>query len=294
MNILSTLSAALLAVETTEPEATGFFQKLWNTLVIWFIDERGWIKIIMAVAVIVIGLLILKIAMAVFRKIINRTKLKGLAGNLILTVLKIILVFIYLITILRVLGIDTSSFVALFTVGTLAVSLAVQSVISNFASGMILATNHPFKEGDFVEIAGTSGTVESTALFSTKIKTPDNKVVVIPNSAVVSGSIVNYSTEEKRRVDLVFGVAYGSAVDKVKRVIEDELDKHELVLHDDGYIVRLSEQAASSLNFVCRCWVKNEDYWTVYFDLTERMTERFAEEGIEIPYNKIDVNLVSK
>lgn len=293
MSNLLTLCAALLAGEMAESEAIGFFQKLWNTVVTWFIDERGWIKIIAAAAVIIVGLLILKIAMVIFRKIINKTKLKGLAGNLILSVLKAVLVFIYLITILRVLGIDTSSFVALFTVGTLAISLAVQSVISNFASGMILATNHPFKVGDFVEIAGTSGTVESTALFSTKIKTPDNKVIVIPNSVVASGNIINYSAEEKRRVDLTFGVAYGSDVDNVKKVIESVLNAHELVLHDDGYTVRLNEQGESSLNFVCRCWVKNENYWTVYFDLMESMTKKFAESGIEIPYNKLDVNILS-
>lgn len=294
MGISTLLSVALLAAETTEPAEPGFFQKLWNSLVSWFITDHGWMKIVAAVAVIVIGFLILKIVMAIFKKFVNKTKLKGIAGNFILTILKTVLVFIYLIVILRVLGIDTSSFVALLTVGTLAVSLAIQSVISNFASGMILATNHPFQVGDFVEIAGTSGTVVSTALFSTKLRTPDNKVVVIPNSAVAGGNIINYSTEEKRRVDLVFGVAYGSDVDKVKKVIESVLDEHELVLHDDGYTVRLSEQAASSLNFVCRCWAKNADYWTVYFDLTEQMTKKFAEEGIEIPYNKLDVNVISE
>lgn len=287
-----TLSAMLLA-DTAEPEDVGFFQKIWNSLVNWFITDQGWMKIVAAVAVILIGLLVLKVVLVVFRKIINKTKLKGIAGNFILTILKTVLVFIYLIVILHVLGIDTSSFVALLTVGTLAISLAIQSVISNFASGMILATNRPFQVGDMVEVAGTSGKVVGTTLFSTKLKTPDNKVVVIPNSAVAGGNIVNYSTEEKRRVDLVFGVAYGSDVDKVKKVIEGVLDGHELVLHDDGYTVRLNEQAASSLNFVCRCWVNSGDYWTVYFDLTERMTKKFAEENIEIPYNKLDVNVIA-
>lgn len=294
MNLMSLLSAALLAGEANEAEELGFFQKIWNSIVTWFITDRGWMKVVIAVAVIIIGLVILKIILTIFRKVINRTKLKGLAGNMIITIIKTILVFIYLIVILRVLGIDTSSFVALFTVGTLAISLAIQSVISNFASGMILATNRPFQVDDFVEIAGTSGTVVSTSLFSTKLRTPDNKIIVIPNSSVAGGNIVNYSAEEKRRVDLVFGVAYGSDVDKVKKTIESVLDAHELVLHDDGYTVRLNEQGASSLNFVCRCWTKNSDYWTVYFDLTERMTEKFREEGIEIPYNKLDVNVISE
>ena len=196
--------------------------------------------------------------------------------------------------ILSILGIDTTSFVALFTVGTLAVSLAIQSVISNFASGIILVTNHPFREGDFVEVAGVSGTVIKISLFATKIKTTDNKVIFVPNSAVAGGSIVNYSAEKKRRVDLVFGVAYGTDIDKVKLTVQSVLDEHELVLHDDGYTVRLNEQGDSSLNFVCRCWVNSEDYWTVYFDINEAIVKRFELEGIEIPYNKLDVNIISK
>lgn len=289
------LFLSMLAAEaggSDSPVDVGFFQKLWNTIVTWFIDDKGWVKLLTCLAVVVVGLILIKIILAVFRKVFSRGKLKGIAGNFIVTIIKIILIFIYLIAILRVLGIDTSSVVALFTVGTLAISLAVQSVISNFASGIILVTNHPFKEGDFVEIAGISGTVEKITLFSTVVKTPDNKVVSVPNSSVSGGNIVNYSAEEKRRVDLTFGVAYGSDVDKVKLTIQSVLDEHELVLHDDGYTVRLSEQGASSLNFVCRCWTKNADYWAVYFDLNERMLQRFNAEGIEIPYNKLDVNII--
>lgn len=281
------------AENQTETGEEGFFVKIWNSLVNWFITERGWLQIVIAVAVIIVGLIVLKIVMSVSRKLVNKTKLKGIAGDFILTILKVVLVFIYLIIVLRILGIDTTSFVALLTVGTLAISLALQSIIANFASGMIIVSNHPFEEGDFVEIAGVSGTVEKITLFSTKLKTPDNKVVTIPNSSVSGGNIINYSAEEKRRVDLTFGVAYGSDIDKVKRIIESVLDEHALVLHDDGYTVRLNEQGDSALVFVCRCWVKGGDYWTVFFDLQEQMTKRFEKEGIEIPYNKLDVNLVT-
>lgn len=295
MNVFALLSAAVaLAEETETPAEPGFFEKIWNSLTVWFIDERGWFKLVTVVLVALLGLIVIKIILSVTRKLLGKTKLKGIAANFIATLLKIVLVFIYLIAILRVLGIDTSSFVALFTVGTLAISLAIQSVISNFASGLVLVSNHPFREGDFVEIAGVSGSVEKITLFSTKIKTPDNKVISVPNSSVAGGNIVNYSTEEKRRVDLTFGVAYGSDVDRVKLVIQSVLDKHELILHDDGYTVRLSEQADSALIFVCRCWTKSADYWTVYFDLNEQMTKRFAEEGIEIPYNKLDVNVITQ
>lgn len=292
MNLISLLSAVLLGAEAEEEP--GFFEKIWNSLTTWFINERGWLQIVIAVAVIIVGLIILKIILTITRKLVNKSKLKGLAGNFLITILKIALVFIYLIIVLHILGIDTSSFVALFTVGTLAISLAIQSVISNFASGIVLVSNHPFQEGDFVEIAGVSGTVIKMTLFSTKIRTPDNKIISVPNSSVAGGNIVNFSVEENRRVDLTFAVAYGSDIDKVKLAIESELDKHELVLHDEGYTVRLGEQASSSLNFVCRCWTKNENYWTVLFDLNERMTERFKEEGIEIPYNKLDVNIIGK
>lgn len=294
MNLLSLLTAVMLSDEGGEAAEPGFFERIWNSLCVWFIDERGWVRIVIAVAVILIGLLVVKIILAVTRKIVNRGKLKGIAGDFLVTILKVILVFIYLITILRVLGIDTSSFVALFTVGTLAISLAIQSVISNFASGIILVTNHPFKEGDFVEIAGVSGTVIKITLFATKIKTPDNKIISVPNSSVSGGNITNFSAEENRRVDLTFPVAYGSDIDKVKLTIESVLDEHELVLHDEGYTVRLGEQGESSLNFVCRCWTKNENYWTVTFDLNERMTKKFEEVGIEIPYNKLDVNIIGK
>ena len=292
MNFFAFLYA--VGEEGGETAKQGIFERIRASLAHWFIDERGWFKMLLVAAIALIGFLIGKIILSVTRKIINRSKLKGIAGNFLVTILQIVLVFVYLITILRVIGIDTSSFVALFTVGTLAVSLAIQSVISNFASGIILVTNHPFKEGDFVEIAGISGTVEKISLFATKIKTPDNKTVSVPNSSVSGGNIVNYSTEEKRRVDLVFGVGYGSDIDRVKRVIQSVLDEHELVLHDDGYTVRLNEQGASSLNFVCRCWVKSADYWAVYFDLNEAMTKRFAEENIQIPYNKLDVNVITQ
>ena len=291
MKNFSLLAATLAAEGDPGTEEPNFLQKIWDSLVNWFITERGWVHILLAVVAILVGLLVIKIIMSASKKMVNKSKLKGLAGDFLLAILKAILVFVYLMVIMRILGIDTSSMVALLAAGSLALSLALQSTLSNFASGMILVSNHPFREGDFIDAAGVSGTVVKITLFSTKLVTPDNKVITLPNSSVAGGNIVNYSTEEKRRVDLTFGVAYGTDIDKVKKTIEETLDAHELVLHDDGYTVRLSEQAASALVFVCRCWVKSADYWTVYFDLNERITVKFGEVGIEIPYNKLDVNL---
>lgn len=266
-----------------------FFVNIYNSLTTWFFEERGWAHILAAVAVILLGLVVVKIVLAIVRGIIKRTKLRGLAGNFILTILKIVLYIIYIIAIMKVLGIDTTSMVAILAASSLAISLAMQEIISNFASGMILVTNHNFKEGDYIETAGVAGTVVDIKLFSTTLLTVDNKVVTIPNSHVTSSNIINYSAMPKRRLDLTFGVAYGTDIEKAKAIMTDVLDKHASVLHDDGYTVRLSEQAESALVFVCRCWINSSDYWNVYFDLMENMTKRFTEEGIEIPYNKLDV-----
>ncbi|MDE5896640.1 MAG: mechanosensitive ion channel, partial [Clostridia bacterium] len=197
MYLSSLLTAVSLSAEGEGSAAEqGFLPKIWNSLTNWFIDERGWVHVLLAVAAILIGLLVIKIIMSISRKLINKSRLKGIAGNFLLAILKTILVFVYLMIIMRIVGIDTSSMVALLAAGSLALSLALQSTLSNFASGMILVSNHPFKEGDFIDAAGVSGTVEKITLFSTKLKTPDNKVVTLPNSSVAGGNIINYSTEE--------------------------------------------------------------------------------------------------
>jgi len=272
--------------------------KMWNGIVSWFLgnpDEgiaAGWLIIVKVLLIMLIGLIVVKIIIAISRSIINKTKMKGLAGNFIMILIKIAAWMAYLIALMSVLGIDTSSAVALLASFSLALSLAIQNTLSNFASGLVLLGNHAFKEGDFVEAGGVSGVVVSIGIFSTKLKTPDNKVITIPNSNIANNNIIDYSTEEKRRLDLTFTAAYGSDVEKVKSVISAQLDAHELVLHDEGYTVRLSSQDSSALTFVCRCWVKNADYWTVNFDLMENMTKAFTDAGIEIPYNKLDVNII--
>lgn len=271
-----------------------FFIGIWNSLTSWFIEGRGWATLLGIVGTVVIGLIIVKIILRAFKALLDKTKVNHLASNFILTIVRVVLYIVYIMAVMKCLGVDTSGVLAILASCSIAFSLALQSTLSNFSSGMILVSNKPFAEGDFVDAAGVSGTVEKITLSSTKIRTPDNKVVTVPNSAIANGNIVNYSTADKRRVDLVFGAGYGSDVEKVKQVITKELEKHSLILHDEGYTVRLTEQGASSINFVCRCWVKTADYWTVYFDLTENMYDRFNEEGIEIPYNKLDVNIINK
>ena len=248
--------------------------------------------IVLFVAVLIGGLILMKIAMSIFRKTVNRSKLKGTAGNFLLSLIKTALIVLYVIILLSMLGVDTASLVAIFSVLTLAISLAVQGVISNLASGIMLVVTKPFEEGDFVDIGGDSGTVEKIHITCTKLKTGDNKVITIPNSTVTSATITNYSVKDTRRVDFTFSVAYGSNVEKVKSIILGVIAKHELILTDPAPLVRLTEHGASSLDFVTRVWVKSDDYWTVNFDLKEQVLQALEAEGISIPFPQMDVHVI--
>lgn len=270
-----------------------FFQNVWEKLKNWFLSNGGWQFLVRIALTVIIGFLIIKLILSIINKIVARSKLKDqkLAGRFIYNIAKVALLVIYFIAVLTVLGIDTSSLVAVLAASSLAVSLALQSIMTNFASGMIIVGNKPFKEGDYISVGDYSGTVTNITLHSTTLVTPDNKVVIIPNSDISGGTVVNYSAMPERRLDLEFTVAYGTNVDKVKKVLTKVLEEHPLVLHDKDYNVRLSAEDASALRFICRCWVKNEDYWAVNFDLHENVVAAFKKANIEIPFNQLDVNI---
>lgn len=270
-----------------------FFQNVWEKIKNWFLSNGGWQFLVRIALTVIIGFLIVKLILSIINKIVARSKLKDqkLAGRFIYNIAKVALLVIYFIAVLTVLGIDTSSLVAVLAASSLAVSLALQSIMTNFASGMIIVGNKPFKEGDYISVGDYSGTVTNITLHSTTLVTPDNKVVIIPNSDISGGTVVNYSAMPERRLDLEFTVAYGTNVEKVKKVLTKVLEEHPLVLHDKDYNVRLSAEDASALRFICRCWVKNEDYWTVNFDLHENVVAAFKKANIEIPFNQLDVNI---
>ncbi len=270
-----------------------FFQNVWEKLKNWFLSNGGWQFLVRIALTVIIGFLIVKLILSIINKIVARSKLKDqkLAGRFIYNIAKVALLVIYFIAVLTVLGIDTSSLVAVLAASSLAVSLALQSIMTNFASGMIIVGNKPFKEGDYISVGDYSGTVTNITLHSTTLVTPDNKVVILPNSDISGGTVVNYSAMPERRLDLEFTVAYGTNVEKVKKVLTKVLEEHPLVLHDKDYNVRLSAEDASALRFICRCWVKNEDYWTVNFDLHENVVAAFKKANIEIPFNQLDVNI---
>ena len=247
---------------------------------------------------VIIALVLLFISFRIINKFARRIAKQGESGKLDKTLTK---VFSYLFTVVLkcvvaiclvgYVGIDTSGLAALVTSLGVCLGLALNGALANLAGGVLIIITRPFKVDDFIEAQGYSGTVEDIRITSTRIRTGDNKVVYIPNGTLSSGCIVNYSEKELRRVDLKFSIAYSNSFSKAKTIIAEICDSHELVLKDPAPIVRMSEHAENSINIVTRVWTKSSDYWTVYFDLLETVKERFDEEGVEIPFNQVDVHI---
>ena len=190
------------------------------------------------------------------------------------------------------LGIQTASFVALIGAAGLAIGLALQGSLSNFAAGVLIILLRPFRVGDFTEVAGTSGTVQSIKIFTTELRTGDNKAVIIPNSRVLERNITNYSSTGTRRIDMVFGIGYQDDMDQAKEVLTQIVELDNRVLKDPEPLIAVNQLADSSVNFVVRPWVKTDDYWAVHNDVTEQVKKKFDQHKISIPYPQSEVHLV--
>jgi small conductance mechanosensitive channel len=173
----------------------------------------------------------------------------------------------------------------------LAVGLALQGSLSNFAAGVLLVIFRPLRVGEYVDLGGVAGTVDQVQIFSTTLRTADNKTIVVPNGKIIAGNIINYSREPNRRVDIVVGVAYNADIDVVKKVLGDVIAADKRIMHAKGVTVRLNEMAPSSLNFVTRSWTTNAEYWNVYFDLMENFKRALDAHNIGIPFPQMDVHL---
>jgi small conductance mechanosensitive channel len=244
-----------------------------------------------ALLTLIIGWIVAKILTGVVRRVMRKAKVEptliGFAGNLTFALIMTLVV----ISAIQKLGIPSASFVAVIGAAGLAIGFALQGSLANFAAGVMLIIFRPFKAGDYVEAGGVSGSVEEIQVFATVMKTPDNKRVIVPNSAITGGSIINYSANDTRRVDLVFGISYTDDIKKAKEILENVLSQDERVLKDPAPTVAVGELADSSVNFVVRPWVKTADYWNVLFDVTEAVKQRFDAESISIPFPQRDVHL---
>jgi small conductance mechanosensitive channel len=262
----------------------------------WFAENQtlmiDWaIKIVIALAIFFIGKAVASWLSKAVEKLLLHRKIDKTVASFLVSILHGIMLTFVVIAAISHLGFNTTSLVAVLGAAGLAVGLALQGSLSNFASGVLLVSFRPFKAGDFVEVAGISGTVEEVLIFSTKLKTPDNKQIIIPNGAITGGAITNYSAKETRRVDLTIGVSYDADLAQTKEILTRITDSHELILKDPGVQIAVAELADSSVNFVVRSWAKTADYWTVYFDLLETIKLELDKAGIEIPYPQMSVHL---
>ena len=249
------------------------------------------LKLIASAIVFIVGRFLIKLLIKALRNGKIGQKMEPTASHFLLNFISIALYVILAVTIIGIMGVPMASVVAAIASAGVAIGLALQGSLSNLAGGIMILLFHPFRVDHFIEAAGFSGTVKDIDIFYTVLHTPDNKVVTIPNGTIMSSSIINYSINDTRRVDLVFSVAYGTDADKVKAILLEEAGKHELALKEPAPFCRLTKQAESALNFTLRVWVKKDDYWQVNFDLLESIHARFEEEKIEIPFNQIDVHM---
>ena len=239
--------------------------------------------------------IVIRIVKSVLSRVLNRAnKLDAPVKNLILKLVTTLLWALTIIIVAGAFGINATSLVAVLSVAGLALSLSVQNLLSNFFSGIMLLINKPFKEGDFVELGDKVGTVKNIGFFNTVLNTPDNISISIPNGDLTSAAVKNYSREQNRRVDLTFSASYNEPTEAVKKAIEDAIAMDSRILADPAPFVRILSYDASSIKYVVRVWAKNADYWDVYFNLNEHVRDAFANNGVKMSYEHINVHMMQE
>lgn len=265
------------------------WKAIWTKLV--ELGSAWGIKLLVAIIVLIVGAKLIKALTKWIRKSPKLDKLDSSLRSFLVSFSKIALYIVLIITVAMILGIPATSFITILASCGVAIGLALQGSLSNFAGGIMILLFKPFKVGDYIEASGESGTVEEITVVYTVLLTPDNKRVTIPNGTLTNSVIENYSAEKNRRVDLKFSTDYSADIETVKNVLTKVAESHPLALKDPAPMVRLSEHSDSALTYTVRIWCKNEDYWDVYFDTTEKVKKAFDENGIEIPYPQLDVHI---
>ena len=249
------------------------------------------LKIIAAIAILILGRIAAGLARSLVRRILRKSKVDETLISFLGSLTYIgILAFIVIAAVAQ-LGVQTASFIAVLGAAGLAVGLALQGSLANFAAGVLMIIFKPFKIGDYITAGGVSGSVEAIGIFTTELKSPDNRKIIVPNAKVTGDSIVNFSAKEQRRIDMIAGVSYSDDLSKVKQVLEGIMAEDDRILKDPAPTIGLLEMADSSINFAVRPWVKTADYWDVFFATQEKIKQRFDAEGISIPFPQRDVHL---
>ena len=274
-------------IPTSVDQVSQLWTQVQDVVAVWGL------KVIAALAIFIIGRWIAMMVRRGVRSMMEKSGADPIIIGFVASIAYIGLLAFVVIAALGQLGIQTTSFIAILGAAGLAVGLALQGSLANFAAGFLMIIFRPFKVGDFIEGAGVAGVVEAIQIFTTTLKTGDNKTIIIPNAKLAGDNITNYSAKETRRVDMTVGVAYDANLSKVKNVLIDIIGKESRIHSDPAPQVAVAELADSSVNFVVRVWTNTADYWGVKFDITETIKNRFDEEGIGIPFPQRDIHIVS-
>jgi len=281
------------ALDITEiiPTDLGQVGQLWaqvqDIVAVWGL------KVIAAIAIFIIGRWVAKGVRVGVRRMMKKTDVDPIVIGFVGSITYIALLAFVIVAALGQLGIQTTSFIAILGAAGLAIGLALQGSLANFAAGFLMIIFRPFKVGDFIEGAGVAGVVETIQIFTTTLKTGDNKTIIIPNAKLSGDNIINYSAQTRRRVDMTVGVAYDADLSKVRDVLKDIISKEARVHSDPEPLIAVAELADNSVNFIVRVWTDTGDYWGVKFSMTETIKNRFDEEGIGIPFPQRDIHIVS-
>ncbi|MAT39275.1 MAG: mechanosensitive ion channel protein [Ectothiorhodospiraceae bacterium] len=252
------------------------------------------LNIVYALVILILGFIVAKAIKGGVGSMLKKREMDNALIGFVTSIVYVALIIFVILAALSRVGVETTSFVAIVGAAGLAIGLALQGSLANFAAGFLLISFKPFKAGDYVEAGGTSGTVEEIQIFTTRLKSPDNVEITIPNAQVLGGTINNYSAKEIRRLDLVVGVGYDDDLPRVREVLMDIIKNEPRCLEDPAPLVGVLELADSSVNFAFRPWVKGSDYWPTRFDLLERIKLRLDSEGFNIPYPQADVHVINE
>ena len=263
-------------------ELTG---KIWELVTIYGI------KVLAAIVIFIVGRWVAKAIRGLVKRMMRKAQMDETLLKFVGNLVYIALLAFIIIAALSQLGIQTTSFIAVLGAAGLAVGLALQGSLANFAAGFLMIVFRPFRVGDYIEGAGVAGTVEEIQIFTTTLVTPDNKTVIIPNASLTGDNIVNWTLKGTRRVDMVMGIGYDDDIDKAKQIMADILTQDERILKDPAPQIAMIELADSSVNFVVRPWAKASDYWGVYMSTTEKIKKAFDANGINIPFPQRDVHI---
>ena len=249
------------------------------------------INLVTALVIFVVGRWAIGLVTRGLHTVMQKQKVDKTLETFVSNLVRMVLLVFVVIAAISALGVQTTSFIAVLGAAGLAVGLALQGSLSNFAAGVLIVLFRPYRVGDYVEAAGIGGTVEAVQILTTTFKTPDNKRIIVPNSQVMDSVITNYSANDSRRVDMVVGVSYSDDLDKVRKILQELVAADARILPDPACTIAVAELADSSVNFVLRPWVATADYWAVKFDLTEAIKKRFDQEGVSIPFPQRDVHV---